>query len=284
MKQALAILLIIFTSYSIEVIRPPFIVENEPIPPAVTMSYSYGSNQYHDQSVDLYPGTIGKTERFLLFPNIGFAAEQYPSIDTLPELFSGVYAGFMGTGKIGDGFVWQSYHSAGVFGDSFESIKKDIKYFQLSLLGYKLRPNFLLSAGVLINSKMGNPVYVPVLRFSYASPSIVLEGVLPVQGSVRWMASENFHLVLNGRYCVNNFKSETFDSIVESARFETLITGERRIKGWLWGTVGAGYAGKTKFSLASDTDLGEIKSGFRMKAAIILRPQIKASVTETPEM
>lgn len=272
MKTNLFILFLLSSLFAVDVIQPPFVVENEPIPPAVTISYGYGSNRYHEELIDIYPGTIGKNDRFLLYPNFGFMGEQYPACDTIPQNFSGFYGGFLGSGTIGKTLFWTTYQSIGIFSDEFDALEDGLKYFQISLIGHKWRPNFATSLGLLVNSRFGEPVFLPLLKISYATENIVLEGTLPLTASARWKCTDNTHLVGSTRLKYSNFVSDSTE--LDVSRFETMITGEQRIKGWIWGTLGAGFSGKSSFSTVQDDDIGEIKSGFRAAVSIILRPEI----------
>lgn len=273
MKTALLLLFSIASLWALDVVRPPFVVENEPIPPAVTLNYSFGSNGIHEGMFDVYPSTIGKSSAFYLYPNIGFMGDGYGSSDTLPQLYVGAYAGFLASGDVREKFVWTSYHSIGAFGDTTVALEDGLKYFQISLLGWKWKPHFSTSLGVLINSALGEPVIVPLLKISYAKPKFVLEGTLPLTASARWMINDNWHLVGAGKLFYAHFASEQFQNAVEINRFEVMIRGERRIAGWLWGAIGCGYMGETEFKFLPDTEAGSIEDGFRARVQFLLRPE-----------
>lgn len=278
MKKSVLILSLVSSLFAMDVIKPPFVVENEPIPPAVTIQYGYGSNKFHEEFVDLYPVTIGKNDRFLLYPNLGFMGEQYPVCDSLPDNYSGFYGGFLGSGTVGKSFFWTSYHSIGVFAEEPKNYSEGVKYFQISLFGHKWRPNFATSLGILINSRLGEPFFLPLLKISWATERIVLEGTLPLTASARLKCTENTHLVGSARLKYSNFVSDA--AKLDVSRFETMLTGERRIRGWVWGTVGAGYSGETGFSTIHDREIGEIEPGFRAALSIIVRPETESGVRE----
>ncbi len=280
MKQTLLLLITCVVLTAKEIIVPAFVAEGEPIPAGVLVQYGYGSNGYHEQMVDLYPFTIGKSDRFLLYPNIGYMGEHFGKSDTLPEGFNGGYVGFAAGGSIGDNFFWNSYQSVGTFGENYHSLSEGIKYFQISAVGYKWRPHFYGSLGVLVNTRFGTPVAVPLLRIIYSTDSFVFEGTLPLMGSIRWKASDDFHLVTSAKLSYQNFAAENVSKGVDINRAELFLTGERRIKGWLWATVGAGYGGNTAFVQLPETDIGDLEAGFRGRVSIVVRPDRNSGTTE----
>ncbi len=273
MNMIKALLLLALSLSATELIHPPFVIEGEPIPPAVTLNYSYGSNKYHSWVADFYPAVFGKSKRFQISPNIGFMGENNPDINYMPNDFMGLYGGFFASGIIGEKVMWQTYQSMGTFSEDKLSKPDELKYLQLTLAGYLWRPNLLTSLGLLVNSRYGEPVFVPIFRIAYSTDHIVLEGTLPLVASVRWKISDTWHLVGSGKYYVMNYTSERYSTGVEFSRVETMITGERRIKGWVWGTLGLGYAGKSSFIHIPEGDINDIDSGMRMALSLIVRPE-----------
>ncbi len=280
MKIVILICTILLFCCASEVIRPPFLIDGEPIPAAVTAHYSYGSNKYHEQFLDIYPVTIGSSEHFLLFPNIGFMGEQYGSDDSLPDRYSALYAGFFATGSIGSKLEWHTYQSWGAISDSYHSMSEGFKYFQMSFMGYKFRPNFALSGGLLINSRYGHPIFLPMLRIAYSKNRFVFEGNLPVTASVRFNTTENFHIVGTGKLFYMNFAAEEFSNGVDISRSEIMITAEKRLKNWWWCSLGAGYGGETPFSEIEGDTIGDIENGLRVRFSVIIRPEVTTTSHE----
>ncbi len=280
MKIVILICSILLFCCASEVIRPPYLVDGEPIPAAVTAHYSYGTNKYHEQFLDIYPVTIGSSERFLLFPNIGFMGEQYSTDDSIPDRYSGLYGGFFATGLIGEKGTWSSYQSWGTISDSYHSMAEGFKYFQMSFIGYKFRPNFALSGGLLINSRYGHPIFMPILRIAYSKNRFVFEGNLPLTASVRFKATDNFHIVGAGKLFYMNFATEDFSNGVDINRPEIMVTAEKRLKNWWWCSLGAGYGGETPFSVIEGDDIGDIESGLRVRFSVIVRPEVTVSTDQ----
>lgn len=277
----LMLLLLIVVVCAKEVRRPAFIVDGEPFPQGLTLTYeqplSSSDSVYKTLFFDATPLVINKSDKFQLFGMVGAMADIYDdslrnSSGPVPDNYLGVYGAVNLSGAFGKNFFFQSYHSVGAFAAEANIGTKDaLKYFQVTTIGKKWKPNFQTSLGLLSTTRHGDPLFIPLAKVTYAHTRFVIDAILPVSVKFRFMPSDDFHLVTYYSSATTGYATKKSMEAVQRSCSEIGINAERRIKGWFWFKAGALLATKTSFTAIDDEyDKTLWESPTHMKALVEL--------------
>lgn len=252
----------LFVIQAKEVKGPAFIVAGEPIPQGLTLSYEQtvpsGDSSYQSLLFDATPLVINKSDRFQLFGILGLMSEFYgdslhASSVGIPENYLGAYVAMNVSGAFGNTFFYQSYHSLAAFGAKADlNHQGAFRYFQVTTVGKKWRPNFQTSLGLLSSTRHGDPLLIPLAKITLAKPKMVLDCIIPVSASVRVMTSENFHIVPFFKSVSAGFDVIGQRDAIQRSSNSFGVNLERRIKGWFWVKGGALFSTKSKFTSIVD--------------------------------
>lgn len=265
-----------------EVRRPAFIVDGEPFPQGLTISFDQSvdlEKSHRSLLIDATPLVINKTDNFQFFGMLGLMGERYGDslqLKSIPESYLGAYVATNISGAFGNKFLFQSYHSLGGFGADADLFKSDaLKYFHVSTVGKKWKPNFLTSVGLLTASRHGSPLFLPLLKVTYAHEKFVVDVIAPVSGKFRYLFSSNFNAVAYYKSSTTGFAS--FNDINATQRMSNQIgvTFERRIKGWFWAKAGALYDTGSEYTTESseyETALHKTDGELRYLLELFVRP------------
>ncbi len=268
MKPLIALLVLCALLQAKELLTPPFVAEHEPFPKALSIGVQYGkSTNWH---FDLFPTAWGNT-RAMISPNIGAMGSFYENQFTC-DAYTGIYGGAIVGALLGTRGFLQSYQSIGLFGDTLSNDTEQLKYFGIHLLGMKLRPNLLLSAGALVNSRYGDPLILPLVRVVYATPKFMVDGLLPANVKALWFLTPDWRAGAMAEFLTANFATAT-PAYLETSSMRAMALVHRRIAGWLWAEVAAGYCGETIFKSEENDEIDRFNGGPMIEVKLLLNPE-----------
>lgn len=247
-----------------EVQRPAFIVDGEPFPQGLTATFTQPVTDRHKsyQSFlfDATPLVLDRGDCFQLFGIVGVMADIYGDSlqsgttgSVVPSSYLGPYLALNTSGAFGKSFFFQSYHSVGFFAAEAKLKSSDaVKYFQVTTVGKKWKPNFQTSLGLLSSTRHGDPLFVPLLKVTYAHSKFVIDAIVPVSAKVRFMPSTNFHIIPYYESASAGFATKGANDPIQRMSNSVGLDIERRIKGWFWVKMGAFASTKTSFTSSDD--------------------------------
>ncbi len=272
-QKALFLLLLSLTYLIGKTVRPPILVEKEPIPAGIFAQYSpaLGENKYHQYNVHVTPIIFGKSENFLFFGNIGLMGEEY-NFKSI-EQYRGVHGSFLVTGKIKE-YIWHSFNSLGEFSDSYSKVRqKGMNYLNISLLGYEVNPRLHVSIGAFAKINESKLLALPLIKVNATYHNTILDMLLPSYISVLQLFSEDLHLVTKAALEGVSFYNSFYNEIINVNRMSCKLSVEKRLYRWSWLSVTGAYVTKSTFTLSDrDKEVTSIKAHPRIEISYTLRP------------
>ena len=295
----ISILLIVFFSapiYALEISKPRFLVEKQPIPPAIgvkadlpissvdytSAGQSFSTHQAHTD-VESYLVPVVSTRQNLIIVGPGYMSDRMfdARATAIPAFMNGVYANIFATGSIGEKWFWLTYQSYGWFDSQLTKATVDSgKYFQFANFGYKWNEKFSISAGALYASNFGNHTLLPLLNLSWSIGYFILDVALPLRAEIRFIPVPEFHLIASGKFFQTSYRDAETGGLsgntqyIQLTRVEAALSAEIRIASWSWLTTGVKYLGETRYAAIGQMarEMGVVIPEIQIFVGAIIRP------------
>lgn len=179
-KYLCLILLVISCSLAAEETGFRFLIENQELPEAIKLSYTDNLNEDNQILLDTYLWAKSNENQLL---TVGFGAihDQRDLNYYSHKELNGCYTNLFYTRQWGKNYFLTTYQSVGNFSEN--SIKfnlNEMKYYQITKLGFQLQKNLNVSAGILSSTNYNNPLITPVLSMTYSSNRFFMDLSLPL--------------------------------------------------------------------------------------------------------
>jgi hypothetical protein len=219
------------------------------------------SYQHSYHRIQGFPIPIANRKGLLISLGVGFASDQYD--DQRPQEIESsndvIWFQFFNTGSIGKDYYWRSLSAWGSYASRIDFKDKNThKFSQIIQFGRKWKPNLSTGIGILYLTNFGDSQLVPLAHIIYSKDKWVLDALIPIDVSARYLYSENVHFTIQ-----NKLQSRSYWYNTEALKLNTnelSINAEIRLSGVLWTELGIGQSYSRKLSWQVEDQLEEIGS------------------------